>query len=127
MQIKTKSKRKIAIETSFMEFVEQHRRDVLKARIVLDDAREHPFGDHFNYGFLRDFGVHPHPITNTLPGAFTKQLSHAGCRCPCCEPARLQNQYLAALSPRRIPQRKRNQGRLARSRWGDEDGVRSVL
>ncbi len=45
LRVERKRKSEIGVERTFMEFVEQHRRDAGEFRIVEDHAREHALGN----------------------------------------------------------------------------------
>ena len=53
-----------------MKLIKDDEAGVLQRGVVLQHAREHPLGYHFNLGVLTDSGLKPHAIANRLAGRF---------------------------------------------------------
>ena len=107
-----------------MEFVEQHRADILHLGIVQDAPREQAVGDHLNPRGGRNFPVHPCGETHRLAEPFPEGRRHALCGHPRRDPARLEHQDAAAdngVAAEQARQRERHARRLAGARRRGED------
>ncbi len=104
-----------------MEFVEQNGGDAGKLRIVEDHAREDAFGHHLD----GDVGARLRCEPCSEADAISKACAERGCK-PFGsgargDPARFEDDDLAAIAPRLIEQRQRHARRLAGAGRRNED------
>jgi hypothetical protein len=112
----------IAVEAAFVHFVEQHGGDARQLGIGLDAIDENPFRHHRHARCRRTPAVHPGGIAEGLADALPRQRRHPLARRACGQPARGEQQHLAA-APVLAQQRRGHRRRLARARRGDQHGV----
>src|SRR3546814_12599865 len=77
-------KRGVALQTSFVRFVEQHGGNTGKLRVGLNAVREYALGDHFYPRRGRGLAVQPRAIADGAPHGFARKFGHAfggGARC----------------------------------------------
>src|SRR3546814_7392450 len=74
----------VALQTSFVRFVEQHGGNTGKLRVGLNAVREYALGDHFYPRRGRGLAVQPRAIADGAPHGFARKFGHAfggGARC----------------------------------------------
>ena len=84
------SEPEVAREVPLVEFVEQHRRDAFKQRVVLQQAGEHAFRDDFDAGTSGDLALETDAITHRLADGFAQLCGHeaGGLLVPAVHPRR---------------------------------------
>ena len=76
LQIETTSERDIDRETAFVEFIENHRTDAMKLRIILDPALENPIGEVKNFCFISILRIEAHRMTHLATHARAALFRH---------------------------------------------------
>ena len=114
----------VGIQAALVKLVEQDAGDAVERRIVQDHAGEDAFGDHLDAGPGRDAALQAHAEADGLADRLPEGLGHAGRGRARGQPARLEQDELAARGPRFVKQRQRRDGRLARSRRRHDHGRR---
>ena len=111
--IECQSKAQIAIETAFVEFVEENRSDAGQLGIIEDHAGKDALGDHFDAGFRPDLAVEAHAIAHRLAHSFAQRLGHVAGGGTGRKTARLEHDDLAVAAPWCIEEGKGYARRLA--------------
>src|SRR3546814_16329816 len=70
-------KRGVALQTSFVRFVEQHGGNTGKLRVGLNAVREYALGDHFYPRRGRGLAVQPRAIADGAPHGFARKFGPA--------------------------------------------------
>ena len=104
-----------------MRLIEQDSGDARQFRIVEQGRNEDRLGHHQHAGLGRTFAVQPRQITDGLTRRLAQQFRHSLRRGPRRNPARRQHDN-AAGAPRFSQQGRGDRRRLARPRWGNQDG-----
>ena len=74
----SKRETEIGVERALVEFVEDHRADIVERWIGLDHAGQDALGDDLDPGGFRGLGLPPDSIADRLPNVFVQGLGHAG-------------------------------------------------
>ncbi|MCG3775471.1 MAG: hypothetical protein JW395_2311 [Nitrospira sp.] len=107
MRFETESQARIGLQTPFVEFIEQDNCVLAERRILLEQATENAFRDHFDFGLGAYLGIEPHAITDRSADRFTQRGCHAmGCSA-CGKPPRFQHEQLFSVEPGGIDQGQR--------------------
>ncbi|MNI21783.1 hypothetical protein D3C73_753190 [compost metagenome] len=113
----------IGIERAFVEFVEDHRGNAGKFRIVKDHSGKYPLRDDLDPCRLRNPRVEAHSVTDRLPDTLSLERRHARSGSSRRQPPRLKQDDLSR-APWLFDQGKRHYGRFACTRWGGKDCTR---
>ena len=103
----------IGIQTSFMEFIEDHQTDAIQRRIVLQAAGKDAFGDHLDARVRPHLAVQANAITNRLADPFAQLAGQALGGSTRCQATRLEHKDGLLGQPGRIEQRQWYAGGLA--------------
>ena len=125
LRVERERQSEIAVQAALVHFVEQHGRDAGQLGIRLDALQEDAFGEDEDPGSRRAPAVEPRGIADRLADCLAGQLRHSLGRGARREPARRQEQDLAA-APGLAEQGRRDRRRLARARRRDQDRARAV-
>ena len=105
----------VRMDTSLVEFVEDHEPGVLETRIAAQHARQHTLGDDLDAGLRARPGVVSDPVSNGDTNSLAQRLGHAGGRRPRRQPPWLQHHDAAGAEPGLVQQRQRYPGSLPRA------------
>ncbi len=76
LQIETAGERDIDRETAFVEFIEYHRADAMKLRVILDPALENTIGEVENFCFISILRIEAHRMTHLATHARAALFRH---------------------------------------------------
>src|SRR5437867_1781385 len=80
LRFETEGQACIGLEAPFVEFIEEDDRVSAERRILLEQATEDAFRNHFNSGLGPHLRIEPHAIADRSADRFTQRGSHAmGC------------------------------------------------
>jgi hypothetical protein len=113
----------IGVKRALVELVEQHRADAVERWVVEDHAGENALGHDLDARLGPDLACQAGAQADGLADRLAERFGHALGGGAGGEPARLQDQDLAAVKPRLVKERERHARRLAGPGRGDEHGA----
>jgi hypothetical protein len=108
LRFQTEGQARIGLQAPFVEFIEEDDRVGAERRIMLEQATEDAFRDHFNSGLGPHLRVEPHAIADRLTDRFTQRGGHAMGRGAGGKPPRFQHEQRFSVEPGGIEQGQRH-------------------
>ena len=116
LNVEQQRQRQIRLQTALVEFIKDHQPHAGQFGIVLDHARQDPFGHHFEPGIRPDAGFRTHPIADRFAWFFIQQFSQPLRNVARRQATRLQQQN-APVDTAIVQNLQRQPGRFTRARW----------
>ena len=113
LRFQAEGETQVGVEAALVELVEDDQPDALQGGVGLEEAGEHPFGDHLKAGRRPHPGVEADPVAHRRPHRLAQGAGHVAGSGPGGEAAGLQHQDAAPGQPRLVQQSQGDPGRLA--------------
>ncbi len=126
LRFETEGQACIGLQAPFVEFIEEDDRVSAERRVVLEQATEDAFRDHFNSGLGPHLRVESHAIADRSADRFTQRGGHAmGCGA-CGKPPRFQHKQSLSVEPGSIKQGQRHPRRFSGARRRGQQRIPSL-